>query len=558
MTNEPLAGSAAVRTATNPRDPETVVTPARFALELRPEQDPASVAAAVEDALADLGAQASPLSTLEPEMLVVELPRRTFEDADPVKAFAAGYQLADEFDLVTAEPDLPTAFFPEEPPPRHAGPFVDEDVGGFPPGCWVAVEPALDSTPRWALDRMRVPEAWAFSLQQGRPSQGTDVVVAQPDTGVTTHAELIGMATVPGFDILDGDPDPTDPLRGGGNPGHGTATASVLLSPETLRVTGSTPLARHMAIRAIESVVLITQVTVARSIDWAVDHGAHVITMSLGGLPSAALHRALRRAVNADVIVLAAAGNCVRTVVWPARYDECIAVAGTNAADGQWPGTCRGAAVDISAPGQNVLRASIPRGAPPGSDSVGQGQGTSFAVALTAGVAALWLAHHGRANLVAAARVRGETLQVMFRRLLQATARRPAAWNPFEMGPGIVDARALLEADLDLGRDRESVDLPADPRERAAVTVQSLVAETVGADAADDEVLDWYRYGPELAATLLERQLVGPGLQPEAVAAPPVVTEQLAGAVSNPRLRDTLGLDDDLGPEVGDDEGGLR
>ena len=59
----------------------------------------------------------------------------------------------------------------------------------------------------------------------------------------------------------------------------------------------------------------------------------------------------MRRAVAADVIVLAAAGNCVRTVVWPARYVECIAVAGTNAADGMWRGSCRGSAVDISAPG---------------------------------------------------------------------------------------------------------------------------------------------------------------------------------------------------------------
>ena len=65
---------------------------------------------------------------------------------------------------------------------------------------------------------------------------------------------------------------------------------------------------------------------------------------------------------------------------------------------------------------------------------------------LTAGVAALWLAQHGRANLVAAARDRGETLQAMFLRLVRATARRPESWDPFEMGAGIVDAAALLAA----------------------------------------------------------------------------------------------------------------
>jgi subtilisin family serine protease len=69
--------------------------------------------------------------------------------------------------------------------------------------------------------------------------------------------------------------------------------------------------------------------------------------MSLGGIPAFSLHRALRRAVQADVIVLAAAGNCEGTVVWPARYDNCIAVV----RDAPWRGSCHGAAVDISAPG---------------------------------------------------------------------------------------------------------------------------------------------------------------------------------------------------------------
>src|SRR4029079_17396095 len=135
--------------------------------------------------------------------------------------------------------------------------------------------------------------------------------------------------------------------------------------------------------------------TVARAIDWAIQEGAQVVTMSLGGIPASALHRAIKRAVEADLIVLAAAGNCVRVVVWPARYDECIAVAATNSAEQPWPGTSRGAPVDISAPGQNVYRAVVPPGGATDADTVAQGQGTSFAVALTAGVAAMWVAHHG-------------------------------------------------------------------------------------------------------------------------------------------------------------------
>ena len=73
------------------------------------------------------------------------------------------------------------------------------------------------------------------------------------------------------------------------------------------------------------------------------------------------------------------AGNCVSTVVWPARYDKCIAVAGVDSADRKWKGSCSGSAVDISAPAQNVYRASAI------THDVGQGEGTSYAVALTAG-----------------------------------------------------------------------------------------------------------------------------------------------------------------------------
>jgi hypothetical protein len=533
------AGSAAVLAATHTRADGEI--PARYLLQTGPGQDPAMVAAAAAEALAGLDPDISPLSVLDPDVLVVELPGRTLEGVEPADAYAAGYVLAEELALPAVEPDLPTDLYPTDPavPP---GVPVDESLQNFPPGCRADSEPALDGDPRWPLDRLRIPQAWAFSETQRRPSRGAGIVVAQPDTGVTLHDELAGVIRAGGFNTLTGAPDPTDGLTGG-NDGHGTGTASVLVSPETPTIVGAAPRASHMPIRAVESVIRITQGSVARAIDWAVEHDAHVITMSLGGVPSFALHRALRRAAAADVIVLAAAGNCVRTVVWPARYDECLAVGGTTSSDGMWKGTCRGSAVDIAAPAQNVRRASVPTGSSPG-------QGTSFAVALTAGVAAMWLAHHGRANLIGAARARGETVPAMFRRLLQATCRRPAIWWPDDLGPGIVDAAALLAADLDLGRGLESVPPPAGADESAAMSVASLVAEVAGAAAATEDAVDWRRYGSELATTLLVRQRTTAGPQPETPAGP-VVSRPLADAVTNPVLRDALGLDHELNPEVG-------
>lgn len=515
--------------------------PARFALELRRGQRPGEVIEAAQQYLSIFDVRISPLSDLDHGVVVVEFPRHRLELEDPAAAFAAGRALEAALHVDTAEPDLPTAFFPDYTlQDERPGRAIEEGLTDFTPWCWAPEEPDLNSRTRWALENMRVPEAWELSRLENRPSQGSGITIAQPDTGIVDHAELRGVLAVSGFDFIASDSDPTDPLNGA-NAGHGTGTASVLVSPPTLEVTGSAPSAAFMPLRAIESVVLITQVTVARAIDWAVNHGAAVITMSLGGLPSFTLLRALQRAVAADVIVLAAAGNCVGTVVWPARYDECIAVAGTNRADGQWRGTCRGAAVDISAPAQNVIRAWQPSGETTGGNRVGQAQGTSYAVALTAGVAALWLAHHGRANLIAEARKRQESLQIMFRRLLQATARRPRGWDSLEMGAGIVNADALLRADFNLGLDREDAAQQMDVTDSEAKSMMSFIAETVGLDAVEDELFDWHRFGPEIASALLSARKTAELQEPrEESPSLPTISEDLAEAVNNAQLRERL------------------
>jgi serine protease len=190
-------------------DPRDGLPPARYALELRPGQSPDDVDASVREALAEFGPDVWPISPTDHGVLILRIGTRTLHGVAPARAFAAGYALADEFDLRTAEPDLPTPFFPEEDPPPEGVPV--EEAFRFPPGCWVDAESGLPD--RWALDRLRVPEAWAFSQVQGRPAQGLGVVIAQPDTGVIEHTELAGVTRIGGYDVLGHDPDPTDPLE---------------------------------------------------------------------------------------------------------------------------------------------------------------------------------------------------------------------------------------------------------------------------------------------------------------------------------------------------------
>jgi thermitase len=185
-----------------------------------------------------------------------------------------------------------------------------------------------------------------------------------------------------------------------------------------------------------------------QAIDHATTHGAQVISISLGGpMPGFGTRRAIQRALDAGTIVLAAAGNEVGFVVFPAAFDEVIAVAASNVRDQPWSGSSHGPAVDITAPGESVWRARTTRE----SDgqlrfTVERGNGTSFAVATTAGVAALWVSFHGWTNLVR--RYGAGNIARVFKQLLQATCRTPRGWDTSEFGPGIVDARKLLAEPL--------------------------------------------------------------------------------------------------------------
>lgn len=471
---------------------------------------------------------------------------------------------ASPFDLVeplraalgarSVEPDLATDFFPEAPSER-AAPDLRESADLI--RCWVNDSEPAPTDRAWALRNMGIPGAWQFSDAEGRPSRGEGILVAQPDTGVTDHPELAdGFDKTLWADFLDGGPawDPLindDPMD---TPGHGTATGSVVISRGTVdagdtggpgHVTGSAPDAVLVPIRCIESVVRITQSRVARAIEHAVDSGCHVITMSLGGLWSRSLAVAVERAIENNLLVLAAAGNCVNVVVWPARFERCIAVAGSNVRDAVWKGSSRGSAVDVTAPAQHVYRASRRPNSPNPAD-FGPGEGTSFAVALTAGVAAMWLAHHGRQQLIDSL-TPGEKLQDRFISLLRRTARVPAGWNKNDFGAGIVDATALLRAGLgvaeavaEAGLQRAGTPMQADQAEAAREFLAELAGRAEVA-AVDPAVLD--AHGLELIWLALERQRRPAGARE--AAGGPLPSSALREALARPenmRLAASLGV----------------
>ncbi len=284
---------------------------------------------------------------------------------------------------------------------------------------------------------------------------GEGVTIAHLDTGWTYHNDL----DINNFDFsrvkdfIEPNSNAEDPLNYSGNPGHGTKTGSVMMSGGGVSATGTLPagevtgVAReviYVPIRCINSVVIIFNSDVARAISHATASKCDVISMSLGGRPMKAMELALENATDHDLVVVNAAGNNVRVVVWPARYPKAIAVAGSNYLDKPWSGSSRGKRVDISAPGESVYFAEPD----PHKRNVGSGNGTSYATANLAGVAALWLAFHQKTKLQNIANNSGANLQELFRFAIKSTARQPSSWDQTKFGAGIVQVESLLQFNL--------------------------------------------------------------------------------------------------------------
>jgi hypothetical protein len=123
----------------------------------------------------------------------------------------------------------------------------------------------------------------------------------------------------------------------------------------------------------------------AQAIYHAVDQGADIISMSWGDyVDSWLIHRAIIEAYRAGVLLVAAAGNDATSErMYPAAYDEVIAVTATDQTDQPAWFTNYGEWVELSAPGVSVL-STLP------NDGYGTKSGTSMATPYVVGVAALF------------------------------------------------------------------------------------------------------------------------------------------------------------------------
>jgi thermitase len=131
---------------------------------------------------------------------------------------------------------------------------------------------------------------------------------------------------------------------------------------------------------------------IVNGIIWAVDNGAHVLNLSLGGAGSAALQNALRHAVNNNVLAICATGNDNGPVSFPAAYPECMAVGSTGWGDARASYSNFGPQIEIAAPGGDLGVAPhsyILSSWHTSNTAYGYAAGTSMATPQVAGLAGL-------------------------------------------------------------------------------------------------------------------------------------------------------------------------
>jgi subtilisin family serine protease len=199
-------------------------------------------------------------------------------------------------------------------------------IGPFGVGAAYA-DPVRDK--EYPLRELNVSQAWRYAI-------GAGVVVAVLDSGVDAgHPDLVGQV-LPGADFVDGSTDGRHDFVG-----HGTTVAALIAGHnDDAGVAGLAPGAKILPIRVLDATNRYDDANViANGLRWAVDHGARVVNISLGGSSrSDALADALEYARVHDVVVIACTGNVtdsgVATEVWyPAREAGVVAVAGLNSTD---------------------------------------------------------------------------------------------------------------------------------------------------------------------------------------------------------------------------------
>ena len=289
---------------------------------------------------------------------------------------------------------------------------------------------------QWAHTVINSAAAWDLTTGSGA------VTVAVIDSGVDLqNAELQGRLTS-AYDYVNNDDDPDDDYW------HGTHVAGIIAAAgnNDQGIAGMAWQILIMPMKVLNSEGNGYDSDVAEAIADAVDHGADIVNISLGGVDdSQTLHNAVKYAHNHGVLVVASGGNCGNSsfaqndcdyedqAVYPAAYDaEVFAVAATSDYGVVATFSNRGDYIDVAAPGTDIYSMVL-------YNSFWWASGTSQAAPHVSGLAALLLALDPEL-----------TAQEIQTHIEVASVDLGASGWDQDYGAGLIDAYAALERAIEL------------------------------------------------------------------------------------------------------------
>ncbi len=339
-----------------------------------------------------ISASATFVMASSPEKIRVNIGFKEAPNAELIQAY--GGEIIREISLInTITAIIPeTSFDPLKNDPVIE--FVEEDAYLN----WINGE-----TLPWGIDRIDAEIVWGGSEDSTTIASGaitgSGIQVAVLDTGIDyTHPDLDDNYAG-GYDFANGDDDPLD------DHGHGTHCCGVVGAEEnTEGVIGAAPLVDILAVKVLDSQGSGSVSDICAGIDWAVNNGAEVISLSLGSSSSSdTLKNSCDNAYAAGVLIVAAAGNSgdndtsTNEYGYPAAYDSVIAVGATDKDDNVASFSNTGPYLELAAPGVDIY-STMPtydvtlNSGPPWSrysQNYDTMSGTSMACPHVSGVAAL-------------------------------------------------------------------------------------------------------------------------------------------------------------------------
>lgn len=242
---------------------------------------------------------------------------------------------------------------------------------------------ALEQTLPWGVDRIDAEKIHTLG------GKGATIKVAILDTGIDYNHPDLDANYKGGHDYVNDDPDPMD------DNGHGTHVAGIVAAEDNdIGVIGVAPEAHLYAVKVLDAGGSGYVSDVVAGIQWSIDNGMQIISMSLGtDTDYQSLHDAVDAAYyDNGILVVAAAGNDGNpagtgdNVDYPARYDSVIAVGATDENDERavWVGgaSSTGPDLELAAPGDKINSTLLGGG-------YGTKSGTSMSCPHVTGTAAL-------------------------------------------------------------------------------------------------------------------------------------------------------------------------